>query len=94
MAICGVDGAGGKLKRVFEAQMQSEFFPVPLENIGVTFRFQHLDLTDYTHPGGAYGYRISERGKTLVYCTDTEHGDTIDPDVVPLSRNWDRPARL
>ena len=52
MAICGVDGAGGKLKRVFEAQMQSEFFPVPLENIGVTFRFQHLDLTDYTHPSG------------------------------------------
>ncbi|HCQ02464.1 MAG TPA: MBL fold metallo-hydrolase, partial [Candidatus Latescibacteria bacterium] len=39
----------------------------------------------HTHPGGAYGYRISEGGKTLVYCTDIEHGDTIDPDVVALS---------
>lgn len=102
MAISGVDGAGGELKRVFEAQMQSEFFPVPLENIGAAFRFQQLDLTDYTfpsgvkvaanlhtHPGGAYGYRISDGGKTLVYCTDIEHGDTIDPDVVTLSRNAD-----
>jgi len=102
MAICGVDGAGGELKRVFEAQMQSEFFPVPLENIGAAFRFKQLDLTDYTHPsgvkvaanlhkhpGGAYGYRIYEDGKTLVYCTDIEHGDTIDPDVVALSRNAD-----
>ena len=102
MAICGVDGAGEELKRVLEAQMQSEFFPVPLENIGAAFRFQQLDLTDYTHPsgvkvaahlhnhpGGAYGYRIYEGGKTLVYCTDIEHGDTIDPDVVALSRNAD-----
>ena len=30
-----------------------------------------------------------EGEKALVYCTDLEHGDEIDPNVVSLSRNAD-----
>jgi len=30
-----------------------------------------------------------EGEKTLVYCTDVEHGNRIDPNVVALSRNAD-----
>jgi len=41
----------------------------------------------HNHPGGACGYRIMEGEKTLVYCTDVEHGDGIDPNVVTLSRH-------
>jgi len=43
----------------------------------------------HNHPAGAYGYRIMEEGKTLVYCTEVEYGDRIDPNVVALSKNAD-----
>jgi phosphoribosyl 1,2-cyclic phosphodiesterase len=41
------------------------------------------------HPGGAYGCRIEREGKVMVICTDVEHGDTVDPRVVELSRGAD-----
>ena len=37
------------------------------------------------HPGVSYGYRYEYEGKTLVYCTDVEHGEQIDPQVVSLA---------
>ncbi len=43
----------------------------------------------HNHPAGAYGYRIVEEGKTLVYCTDVEYVDEVDPNVVTLSKNAD-----
>ena len=48
-----------------------------------------LEATKYSHRGDAYGYRIEEGGKTLVYCTDVEHKNGIDPYVVELSKNAD-----
>ena len=42
------------------------------------------------HPGGAYGYRIEGRDhKVLTYCTDIEHGDSLDESVIALARNAD-----
>jgi ribonuclease BN (tRNA processing enzyme) len=82
--------------------MQNDFFPVSLDKIGAKLKFWRPELSRFTHPkgidieaskhnhpGGAYGYRITEGNKTLVYCTDVEHEDGIDPDVVFLSRNAD-----
>ena len=43
----------------------------------------------HNHPGGAYGYRVERAGKVLVFCTDIEHGDTIDQNVVELARAAD-----
>jgi phosphoribosyl 1,2-cyclic phosphodiesterase len=43
----------------------------------------------HNHPGGAYGFRIERKGKVLVICTDVEHGEQIDPNVVELSRGAD-----
>jgi phosphoribosyl 1,2-cyclic phosphodiesterase len=43
----------------------------------------------HNHPGGAYGFRIERNGKVLVICTDVEHGEHIDPQVVELSRGAD-----
>jgi phosphoribosyl 1,2-cyclic phosphodiesterase len=43
----------------------------------------------HKHPGGAYGFRVERHGKVLVICTDVEHGDTIDPQVVALARDAD-----
>jgi len=43
----------------------------------------------HTHPGGAYGFRIDRAGQSLVVCTDVEHEDDVDPQVVALARGAD-----
>ncbi len=90
------------LQSIFAAQMEHEYFPIPLHAMGATFSFWepdvakvnqlrgiNLDASLHNHPGGAYGYRIDENGKTIVYCTDVEHGDHINPEVVELAHKAD-----
>ena len=102
LSICGKDREGQKLEVLMTAQMQREYFPVSLNKMGAAMSFWEPDVTTYvtpagvsveaskhTHPGGAFGYRLEEEGKTLVYCTDVEHMDGIDPNVVALSRDAD-----
>jgi ribonuclease BN (tRNA processing enzyme) len=93
---------GKDLKDLFATQMQNDFFPVSLDKMGANFTFLQPDITTYEHPrgirivaskhshrGDAYGYRLEEKNKTLVYCTDVEHKNGIDANVVKLSRNAD-----
>jgi len=102
ISICGEDRRGEDLKNLFMMQMKNDFFPVPLDKMGANFTFLQPNITTYEHPAGikivaskhshrgdAYGYRIEEGGKTLIYCTDVEHKHGIDPNVVALSRNAD-----
>ena len=102
ITIPGKDRKGKDLESIFTTQMQSEYFPVPVEKMGAAMMFWAPDTTRYitragvdviaskhNHPGDAYGYRLEEAGKVLVYCTDVEHNDRIDPNVVALSRNAD-----
>ena len=92
----------GNLESIFAMQMQREYFPVSLDKMGASLEFWQTDLSDFTppsgvmvaaskhnHPGGAYGYRITEGKRTLVYCTDVEHSGGIDPKVVAFARNAD-----
>ncbi len=101
ISICGKERTTKDLESIFASQMQNDFFPVSLDKMGASFTFFQPDITTYakggrqftaskhSHSGDAYGYRIEEEGKTLVYCTDVEHKDGIDPNVVALSRNAD-----
>jgi len=102
ISICGKQRMGNDLESLFATQMQNDFFPVPLKKMGANFTFLQPDITTYVHPrgvkitavkyshrGDAYGYRIEEGGKILVYCTDVEHKNGIDPNVVELSKNAD-----
>jgi len=41
------------------------------------------------HPGGAYAFRIERQGKVLVICTDVEHANEVDPQVVQLCQGAD-----
>lgn len=43
----------------------------------------------HKHPGGAYGYRIEMDGKILVFCTDIEHGKTLDEKVIEFAADAD-----
>ncbi len=89
------------LKDIFENTMQSEYFPVQLTEMGAKFNFILPDKVRdsfegavvtalrMNHPGGSYGYRIELEGKTLVICTDVEHGKHIDPKVIALAKDAD-----
>ena len=97
----GRGGEGKGLRSIFAGQMQQEYFPLTLDQMGATFAFlepggptfENDDVRvisyKHNHPGGAYTYRIESRGKVLVFCTDIEHGDRIDQNVVALSREAD-----
>ena len=103
ITIIGRDSQTTNLEDIFSMHMQREYFPVPLEKMGARMTFFAPETTHYTtpitgnkvvtlrhnHPGGAYSYRIEGEGKIFVYCTDVEHVDGIDPNIVALSRNAD-----
>ena len=102
IAICGKGNDGERLKALMGIQMQQEFFPTSLETMGAAMHFRGADEAPHilpsgarvkaaklTHPGDSYGYRIEDAGKILVYCTDVEHPDGVDPSVVALSRDAD-----
>jgi len=89
------------LKKVLALQMQNLYFPVQLDNMGAKFNFllpdkmtSYFNITKVTsvkqnHPGGSYGYRIEHKGKVLVICTDVEHANGIDKNIVNLAKDAD-----
>jgi len=89
------------LKDIFTRSMQEEYFPLGLDNMGATFTFEHIDSLRHTvrgihaialkhnHPGGAFTYRIQIDEKVFVVCTDIEHGDKINPEIVALANGAD-----
>ncbi len=93
-----------ELKEVFGRQMHSEHFPVQLDNMGADMRFYTTEEFQRTlsmdknvkflyrrhqHPGGAFSYRLDGYGKSIVICSDLEHGENIDPEVVKFCENAD-----
>jgi len=54
----------------------------PPDNVPVKVRTMR-----HNHPGGAYSMRYERDGLSVVICTDIEHGDSIDPNIVELARN-------
>ncbi|MFI5185904.1 MAG: MBL fold metallo-hydrolase [Chitinophagales bacterium] len=90
------------LKEIFSVQMQKEYFPIQLEMMGAHFEFFNYgdDETIYgahvksiaqyhKYPGGSYGFRLEDEGATLVVCTDLEHIDGIDKNIVDFARDAD-----
>ena len=79
----------GSIKDIFADQMQSPYFPVPLEAMTAKKEFADFRAGDsfnlgtngdikvktapLNHPNGATGYRIEFAGKSFCYVTDTEH---------------------
>ncbi|WP_170110694.1 MBL fold metallo-hydrolase [Flavilitoribacter nigricans] len=92
------------LKHIFEVQMQKEYFPVPLNRMGADLQFftaeeyeNYLKMEEYVdfkylmhcHPSGAFSYRMEACGRSVVICTDLEHGTSINPEVVAFCRDAD-----
>lgn len=84
--------------------MMAPLFPVPPEifNASIQFLDFHAGETmqignavrvrtaPLNHPNGATGYRIEWGGKSICYCTDTEHKPgTLDPNILQLIEGAD-----
>jgi phosphoribosyl 1,2-cyclic phosphodiesterase len=93
-----------RLRETLDRLMSPPFFPISADvfqadvscvdfRAGETFSLPG-DVTVKTaplrHPDGSTGYRISWRGKSLCYITDTEHPPTgLDPNILELIQNTD-----
>ncbi len=89
------------LESIFAGQMQSEYFPVPLDKMGARFNFildeenkaiknnATISTIRQSHPGGSYGYRLELGGTVLVVCTDVEHGESLNPEIVAFAAGAD-----
>jgi phosphoribosyl 1,2-cyclic phosphodiesterase len=89
------------LERVFSVPMQREYFPVQLCDMGADFEFLLPDdnirlyqkaivtARKHKHPGSAYSYRLLSGKKSIVVCTDIEHGENIDPEIVEFCQGAD-----
>jgi len=88
--------------RLMSDHMAAPNFPVSLHNLAATLRFHDLDpgavvtvgdvkirTERLNHPGGSLGYRLEQDDKVLVYASDTEHMDGLDPLALELARAAD-----
>ncbi len=102
ISICGRKDEITTLESVFVKAIQTDYFPVPLAKMGAHFVFHNLAEYDFelpngariqaqkhNHQGAAFSYRIDYRGKTLAYCTDVEHENGIDPNLVRIAEGAD-----
>ncbi len=94
---------GASLKQRLTDQMLHPNFPVPLQVMQADLQFNDLKIGEkveigeitvenalLNHPGEAVGYRVSWRGYSAAYITDTEHlADGLDKNVLWLARNAD-----
>jgi len=90
-----------ELKNIFTDLMQNQYFPVQFEDLGAHCAVRPMSqlqvgvdggtvkTSSHMHPGGAWGYRIEIDNKVITYCTDVEHADGIDENVVALAKNAD-----
>ena len=98
----GRERYGKDLHGIFANQMQEEYFPVSLDGMGANWQFLQTKedhfvfdtafarVVKHQHPGGAYSYRFHDSdGKVVVFCTDIEHGKSLDPKIVELARGAD-----
>jgi phosphoribosyl 1,2-cyclic phosphodiesterase len=98
----GRRGKISNLKEIFTLQMQEDYFPIHLDAMGAQFEFltygdkETLFGAEVTtvaqhhlHAGGSYGLRVEDESVTLVICTDVEHINGIDQNIVNLARGAD-----
>lgn len=89
-AIYSLHGAEKPLDKVFQGQMDSDYFPVLLTDMKARLEFCELDsvvnlgevqvsYVFLNHPGLAVGFRISFAGRSLVYISDHENYARLAP---------------
>ncbi|OLP19703.1 MBL fold metallo-hydrolase [Leptolyngbya sp. 'hensonii'] len=98
-----IAASGETMKQRLTNQMLHPNFPVPIQIMKSDLKFVDLTVGDQVslgdvtietgllnHPNSAMGYRVSWKGHSVVYATDTEHyPDRVDENLVHLARDAD-----
>ncbi len=90
------------LENLMAGQMMYPHFPRSLEDMAADMTFHELDLGEAlqigevivtsaptNHPDACLAFRIEYKGRAMVYATDTEHFECVDPVMKRLSQNAD-----
>lgn len=94
---------GSTIEQRLNDQMLHPNFPVPLQIMGATLEFCDIEVGEVVkigeveisnamlnHPGEAVGYRVSYRGHSAAYVSDTEHfPERLDENVLRLAKDAD-----
>lgn len=82
--IFGCTPAFDKLKEILTNQMESSYFPVNFNELKARIIFQEISEKEHwiknarftfirnNHPGVAYGVKVHQNGKTIIFITDNE----------------------
>lgn len=102
VTMCGQRSVWGSLRRALDAQMQPPSFPVTMDAFQARMDFVDVDpehtfeigpfrirSAELTHPNGVLVYRIEAGGRAVVFATDVEHGDRLDPRLLRLADGAD-----
>jgi phosphoribosyl 1,2-cyclic phosphodiesterase len=90
------------VRDTLERQMSAPVFPVRLDDVGARITTREVKFGDVfdvgeatvrvargNHPGGVVAYRIEHEGRSIVYATDTEHHEHVDPTLRALCEGAD-----
>jgi phosphoribosyl 1,2-cyclic phosphodiesterase/CheY-like chemotaxis protein len=82
--VYGPSGQGRPLVKLLRGQMDPDYFPVALGDMGAAIRVHEYSGSEFTigdttirahylnHPGMTLGYRVTQGDKCVVYATDNE----------------------
>jgi len=102
LTVVGATNGVMSLEDTLTHQMQAPVFPVRMDELraelalrevraGETFGAGEATVraAKLNHPGGVHAYRVEHGGRSVVYATDTEHYECIDPALVALAQGAD-----
>ncbi|MBT3222012.1 MAG: MBL fold metallo-hydrolase [Proteobacteria bacterium] len=97
-----VAGAGESVREALSSQMKPPTFPVSLDAMSADIRYLELKNDQpfesgpfrivpfrLDHPNGVLGFHIQTEHNSLVYATDVEHGERVDPRLIRHSAGAD-----
>ena len=98
----GVRSSWGSIRDALDAQMRPPQFPIGLKDFNAQLAFDDIDPRHPTevgpfrvetramdHPDGVMVYRVTAGGRTVVFATDVEHGDSLDRDFLTFCEGSD-----
>jgi phosphoribosyl 1,2-cyclic phosphodiesterase len=104
IVIFGEKRVDERLDQILAGQMLAAYLPFSLRDMHADLLIKEMqdgetlvignhtlvEVRSLEHPGGVFGFRISNRGCVLTYATDVGHGpDGLDQRVVDLARSAD-----
>jgi len=104
IVIFGEKRVDERLEQILAGQMRAVYLPFALEDLHADLLIKEMrdgetlvigdhtlvDVRSLDHPGGVFGFRITNRGNVVAYATDVGHGPNgLDQRVIDLAHSAD-----